>query len=151
MQQLGLSLQQQQAISDGLALAESLASPLLTQLQQLHAELAAADENPGPKDCADAAAAAAAAAVHNTCPDTIGTSNSSAAACSAAAVRRWSQLPLQQQRADRLLLLLRKDWLVSWCLQCHVLGCLSWQQLGQLVVCRWAAALGSCCSDSSTA
>jgi hypothetical protein len=51
-----------------------------------------------------------------------------------AAMQRWSQLPLQQERAAGLLRVLRKGLLVSNAFTCHVLGCLTWQQLGTLMV-----------------
>jgi hypothetical protein len=165
MLQLGLSLQQQQAIADSLSLAKSLVSPLLTQLQQLHSDLAAADlanlghavrpaaataaaaagwtldavfGRPGNMNSAAAAAAAANGASLAAVAVPAITHEAAAASCvdasTLAAMRRWSQLPLQQERAAGLLRLLRKDWLVSCAFTCHVLGCLTWQQLATLMV-----------------
>jgi hypothetical protein len=141
-QQLCLAPQQQQAIADSLSLAKRLVSPLLIQLQLLHADVAAADEQStnwhgpwlGERPGTDVSNSKRNAAVR-----TSTTLNSQVAAAppqSACAVRRLGQLAIKQELADKLLRVLRKDWLLSCAFQCHVLGCLSWQQLGLLMVCR---------------
>jgi hypothetical protein len=163
-----LSQQQQRAIADSLSLAKRLVSPLLSQQQKLHADLAAADlANLGqavrPAATAAATAAEAAGWALNTVfgrQRNMGSAagaavrsvsltaaapalNEGAAAAAAAApadsatlaaMRRWSQLPLQQERAAGLLRLLRKGGLITHAFTCHVLGCLTWQQLGMLMV-----------------
>lgn len=128
LQQLGLSPQQLKRMVNSFHVYKRLLAPVLQEVRQLQQEIGGSTSSCGGSE--GSGGGSFDGSVHTSL---IGTVIPVAAADDAIRLR-MAAAQLQQQQARWLSTLMHKDYLIKMCCGVHVVGCMTWTQVGRLLV-----------------